>query len=55
MTPQEMQFEEIENYARLQSIKAANGDQKNAVLDYEIKVSAAKLQTIGVNLENLNL
>ena len=55
MTPQEMQFNEIENYSRLQRIKKANGDSKNDMLDYEIRVSAAKLESAGVNLESLTL
>ena len=55
MTPQEMIREEIDNYSRLQRIKDANGEQKNKQLDYEITVSAAKLQSYGVNLEKLTL
>ncbi len=50
----ELRTFEIENYSRLQRIKAANeGD--NTVLDYEIKVSKAKLEGMGVNLENITL
>ena len=55
MTPQEMIREEIDNYSRLQRIKDANGEQKNKQLDYESTVSAAKLQSYGVNLEKLTL
>ena len=55
MTPAEMQMLEIENYSRLQRIKKANGDTINEALEYEIKVSAAKLENQGVNLESLTL
>ena len=55
MTPQEMEFMEIENYSRLQKIKKENGDQVNPYLDYEIKVSTAKLSALGVNVENITL
>lgn len=53
MTIEEMKNYEIDNYCRLQRIKANNGTQKNAELDYEIRQSAAKLETFGVNLERL--
>ena len=55
MTPSEMEIYEIENYSRLQRIKKENGDNENAVLEYEIRVSAVKLESLGVNLENLTL
>ncbi len=55
MTPSEMEMFEIENYSRLQRIKKDNGDANNPTLDYEIRVSAAKLEKLGVNLESLNL
>ena len=55
MTPSEMEILEIENYSRLQRIKKDNGNTENPTLDYEIRVSAAKLEKLGVNLETLNL
>ena len=55
MTPSEIEMFEIENYSRLQRIKKDNGDANNPTLDYEIRVSAAKLEKLGVNLESLNL
>ncbi len=55
MTPQEMEIYEINNYSMLQRIKSENGEQNNPVLEYEIKVSAARLATLGVNVEDLTL
>ena len=55
MTLEEMKTTEITNYCRLQLIKRDNGTQKNPTLDYEIKQSAAKLETYGVNLQELTL
>lgn len=55
MTPAEMEMYEIENYSRLQRIKKDNGSAENPTLDYEIRVSTAKLEKLGVNLETLNL
>ena len=55
MTIEEMKAIEIRNYCRLQLIKANNGGQENKVLDYEIKESAVKLETYGVNLQELSL
>ncbi|MBQ9360462.1 MAG: hypothetical protein IJT96_05445 [Lachnospiraceae bacterium] len=55
MTPQEMEVSEINNYSMLQRIKSANKEQENPVLDYEIKVSAARLATLGVNVKDLTL
>ena len=55
MTPQEMEYMEIENYSRLQRIKKENGQQENSSLDYEIKISKAKLSSLGVNVEDITL
>lgn len=43
---------ELENYARLQRIKEASKED-NSVLDYEIKLSEAKLHSYGVSTEDL--
>ncbi|MBQ9360365.1 MAG: hypothetical protein IJT96_04945 [Lachnospiraceae bacterium] len=55
MTPQEMEYMEIENYSRLQRIKKDNGGHDNPALDYEISVSTAKLSALGVNVENITM
>ena len=55
MTLEEMRNTEIDNYCRLQMIKRDNGKQKNPTLDYQIKQSAAKLETFGVNLQELTI
>lgn len=51
----ELQVSEIDNYTRLQKIKQANEGTQNDVLDYEIAISKAKLETMGVNLESITL
>lgn len=43
----------IDYYKALQAIKRENGDQKNKVLDYEIKTTKVKLENYGVNLQDL--
>ncbi len=50
----ELQLNEIDRYSLLQRIKNASKEE-NAVLDYEIAISKAKLETMGVNLEELTL
>ena len=55
MTPLEMQLNEIDKYTMLQEIKQANGGHENKELDYKIKSIAAKLSTLGVNVEELTL
>ena len=55
MIPQEIIKEELENFSRLQRIKKDNNGQVNQTLDYEIKLSAAKLASNGVNVEDLIL
>ena len=50
MALEEMKGVEIDNCCRLQMIKRDNGDQKNPTLDDQIKQSAAKLETYGVNI-----
>lgn len=44
----------IQQYAMLQEIKQASTEH-NAVLEYKIKTTAAQLESLGVNVENLNL
>lgn len=45
----------IDQYANLQRIKKANGDTVNEELDYQIRATAAKLNLVGMNLEELTL
>lgn len=45
----------IDRYADLQQIKKANGEHKNEMLDYLIRVTTAKLSSLGVNVEDLTL
>lgn len=45
----------IDQYTNLQRIKKANGDMVNEELDYQIRATAAKLNSVGMNLEELTL
>ena len=45
----------IDQYANLQRIKKANGDTVNEELDYQIRATEAKLNSVGMNLEELTL
>ena len=45
----------IDRYTDLQRIKKENGNQENRELDYQIKVTAAKLSSLGVNVEDITL
>lgn len=45
----------IDRYTELQQIKKANNGNKNEMLDYFIKVTTAKLSSMGVNVEDLTL
>lgn len=45
----------IDRYAELQRIKRENGSQENRELDYAIKLTAAKLSSLGVNIEDITL
>ena len=54
MSIEEMRCVFIDQYCDLQQIKAANKEE-NKILDYQIKRMAAKLEALGVNVENLTL
>ena len=54
MTIEEMKTIYIDQFCDLQQIKAANREE-NKVLDYQIKKLSAKLESLGVNVENLTL
>lgn len=43
----------IDKYTDLQRIKIANGDTANTELDYQIKITTAKLASLGVNVEDI--
>ena len=45
----------IDHYGDLQQIKHANGTQENPVLDYVLKLTIAKLTSMGVNIEDITL
>lgn len=45
----------IDRYAELQRIKRENGSQENRELDYAIKLTVAKLSSMGVNVEDITL
>lgn len=45
----------IDKYTDLQRIKKANGDYDNPELDYQIKITVAKLSSLGVSIEDITL
>lgn len=45
----------IDKYTDLQRIKKANKDTQNEELEYQIRVTTAKLSSMGVNVEDLTL
>lgn len=45
----------IDRYAKLQRIKQSNGTHENKELDYAIKLTVAKLSSLGVNVEDITL
>ena len=55
MTEKELIAVLIDKYTDLQRIKKANRDTPNEELDYQIKVTTAKLSSMGVNVEDLTL
>ncbi|MCI8726449.1 MAG: hypothetical protein HFG66_10090 [Hungatella sp.] len=55
MTEKELITVTIDRYTDLQRIKKANGDYKNTELDYLIKVTVAKLVSLGVSVEDITL
>ena len=54
MAPEETKTNLIDQFTMLQEIKKANKEE-NAILDYKIKTVAAKLSSLGVNVEDLTL
>lgn len=55
MTDKELITITIDRYTDLQRIKQANGNQDNKELEYQIKVTTAKLSSMGVNVEDITL
>lgn len=55
MTREELISMTIDKYTDLQRIKKANGDCENKELDYQIKVTTAKLSSLGVSVEDITL
>ena len=55
MTEKELITVLIDKYTDLQRIKKANRDTPNEELVYHIKVTTAKLSSMGVNVEDLTL
>lgn len=55
MTDKELVTVTIEHYGDLQRIKRSNGTQENPELDYVLKLTVAKLSSLGVNVEDITL
>lgn len=55
MSDKELITTTIDRYTDLQQIKKANGGHENEMLDYLIKVTTAKLSSLGVNVEDITL
>jgi len=55
MTDKELVTIMIDKYTDLQRIRKANGGHSNSELDYQIKVTKAKLESMGVITEDLDI
>ncbi|MBO5081021.1 MAG: hypothetical protein J6A80_02920 [Lachnospiraceae bacterium] len=55
MSDKELIVITIDKYTDLQKIKKANGDHENKELDYQIKVTLAKLASLGVSAEDITI
>ena len=55
MTDKELITVTIDRYTDLQRIKKANGGHENSELDYLIRVTIAKLSSLGVSVEVITL
>lgn len=51
MTREELISLTIDKYTDLQRIKKSNGGVENKELDYQIKVTLAKLSSLGISVE----
>lgn len=55
MTREELISLTIDKYTDLQRIKKANGNTDNKELDYQLKVTIAKLSSLGISVEDITL
>jgi len=55
MTREELISLTIDKYTDLQRIKKANGNTENKKLDYQLKVTIAKLSSLGISVEDITL
>lgn len=55
MTCEELISLTIDKYTDLQRIKKANGNTENKELDYQLKVTIAKLSSLGISVEDITL
>lgn len=55
MSDKELIIITIDKYTDLQKIKKANGDHENKELDYQIKVTLAKLASLGISVEDITI
>ncbi len=55
MTREELISITIDKYTDLQRIKRANGNVQNDELDYQLKVTVAKLSSLGISVEDITL
>ena len=55
MTREELISLTIDKYTDLQRIKKANGSIENKELDYQLKVTVAKLSSLGISVDDITL
>lgn len=55
MSDKELVIIIIDKYTDLQKIKKANGNHENKELDYQIKVTLAKLASLGISVEDITI
>lgn len=55
MTREELISLTIDKYTDLQRIKKENGNTENKELDYQLKVTIAKLSSLGISVEDITL
>ena len=55
MTREELISLTIDKYTDLPRIKKANGNTENKELDYQLKVTIAKLSSLGISVEDITL
>ena len=55
MTREELVAVTFDQYGTLQQIKQANDGHENQALEYALKLTVAKLSSMGVNVEDITL